>query len=879
MSIKQVVCFVSVLVCIVISSPTDIYAQYEFNNTDLKQVINEIQENTGYYFLYRESQISGIKLTFSSTDVEIWQQLGDQLANRRIRVETDHLRMQVVLSADKRSTTTIKSISGQVIDHKTGERLPFATISWRYNDRLTGVTTNSSGSFSIQSKYIPDELELEASYIGYLSKTVFLNLKETPELGDLTIRLNPNVIKGKEIVVNDYSGYNPADTLLFDMINAGRFSPLGGSNSIRALQSHPSVTPVTAINQGINIRGSSPDGFLVLLDGMSMFNQSHLFGLLDSFNSDAIQSAGYYVGITPAHIETPTGGTLNLLTRTGSRNDFESTANLTNTSYALTLEGPIKSNSSWLLSARSSYMNQLSWFNNNQLVKWGLDIDRPRVLAVNEPDFTNEVLRVGEPKVNFLDLHTKLYFENAKGGRLTLSGYFGGDVTRQDAERRTRSSGTDGQFVFLPVQTSNRWGNGLASLRYDTFVTPNLYSSTLVGVSVYETSFSKDDFLYSLVSDNDQNQSVSLFTYPFESQSALAELKMSQEVELSFGSLRGFAGVGARYYKGEYSESSFDRPAFNSKSDVILADSWLQSHWNPLYWLDFHIGSRVYYYSASDDVLFAPRAEIQIKPISRLQVSTGFARTYQFLHRISIQNATTSDVWVLSTKSQPPASSDQLTAGIQWFPISWLTLRADIYEKRFDGIRIHELSTQSLENTFTNTPWYAANKGTSIGLELTGRIKVDRFTLTQTYTKSKVELQNPFLFEGLPYLADWDRTHSANTVLETKLAKHGRLFFSWTSMSGTPNSLAIFGNTNRERLDHYNRLDVSIQWSHPIEFNDGVIEWSVSVYNVLNAKNVWYRNYTFNFDDTRLIPRLRAVPVDILDLGFQPSFTIKIRVL
>jgi hypothetical protein len=852
----------------------NIYAQYEYRNANLKQIISDIQTNTGYYFLYRESQVSDIQLSFSSTDVNIWDELNGQLLNRQIQVEVDHLRMQVVLTSGKTPNNPVKSITGQVVDDKTGERLPFATLSWHYNNQLTGITTNNSGAFNIQSKFLPQIVEIEVSYIGYSPRKVYLNFEGRVQVDDLTIRLSPNVIKGQEIVINDRLGYNPADTLLSDMINAGRFSPLGGTNTIRALQSHPSVAPVTAINQGINIRGSSPDGFLVLLDGMSMFNQSHLFGLLDSFNSDAIQSAGYYVGITPAHIETPTGGTLNLLTRTGSRNDFEMKASLTNTSYALTLEGPLRSNSSWLVSGRSSYMNQMSWFNNNELVKWGLDIDRPRVLAIDEPDFTNEVLRIGNPTVNYIDLHTKLYYENSKGGRLTISGYLGGDETEQKAQRRTRSSGTDGEFVFLPVQTSNRWGNALMSLRYDAFILPQVYSSTLLGVSTYETSFSKDDFLYSIVTDTDENQSISLFTYPFQNQSALTEYKASQEFELSLGSLKGYTGLGARFYAGQYSESSFDRPAFNSASEALLVDTWLQTHWNPLLWLNIHVGSRVYYYSSSEDILIAPRSEIQIKPIQNVQISAGYSKSYQFLHRVSIQNATTADVWILSTNSQPPASSDQLTSGIVWHPFNWFTIRGDVYEKNFSGIRVHELSTQSLENTFTNTPWYAANSGKARGIELTTRLRVNRFSVTQTYTRSKVELQNPFLYEGTPYLADWDRTHTSNTVLETRLSQQGRLFLSWTSMSGTPNSLAIFGNANRERLDHYNRLDVSIQWAHYLK-KGGVVEWSISLYNALNYDNVWYRNYTFNFDETRLIPRLRAVPVDVLDLGFQPSFTLR----
>jgi hypothetical protein len=467
-----------------------------------------------------------------------------------------------------------------------------------------------------------------------------------------------------------------------------------------------------------------------------------------------------------------------------------------------------------------------------------------------------------------------LYYENSKGGRLTISGYLGGDETEQKAQRRTRSSGTDGEFVFLPVQTSNRWGNALMSLRYDAFILPQVYSSTLLGVSTYETSFSKDDFLYSIVTDTDENQSISLFTYPFQNQSALTEYKASQEFELSLGSLKGYTGLGARFYAGQYSESSFDRPAFNSASEALLVDTWLQTHWNPLLWLNIHVGSRVYYYSSSEDILIAPRSEIQIKPIQNVQISAGYSKSYQFLHRVSIQNATTADVWILSTNSQPPASSDQLTSGIVWHPFNWFTIRGDVYEKNFSGIRVHELSTQSLENTFTNTPWYAANSGKARGIELTTRLRVNRFSVTQTYTRSKVELQNPFLYEGTPYLADWDRTHTSNTVLETRLSQQGRLFLSWTSMSGTPNSLAIFGNANRERLDHYNRLDVSIQWAHYLK-KGGVVEWSISLYNALNYDNVWYRNYTFNFDETRLIPRLRAVPVDVLDLGFQPSFTLR----
>jgi hypothetical protein len=851
-------------------------AQYVYNSTPLKQVIADIQNETGYYFLYRESQIADIKVTMESSSTHIFEDLATQLLPIGLAVRTDHLRMQVILIRQVRPNAANITISGQIVDALSGERLPYATISWVHNGQLNGVISNTSGNYVLHSNKDSDLFELHVSYIGYKKQPVFIDLRDATSIEDLTIRLIPQAIRGQEIVINDYLGYHASDTLVAGIIDAGRFSPLGGSNTIRALQALPSVTAGTAINAGVHVRGSTPDGFLVLLDGMTMFNQSHLFGLLDSFNSDAIQSAGYYIGVTPAHIETPTGGTLNLLTRTGSRSGFQTKAGLTNTSYNATVEGPMGPKASWLFSLRSSYMNQVPWFNNKDLIQWGLDIDRPRKIAVNEPDYTNLVLKTGDTSARFVDLHTKLYLETKQGGRWILSGYLGGDETRQNAKRRTRSAGTDGNFVFLPVSTQNVWGNALISANFEKQVAPRWFSKTLFGASSYETSFSKDDFVYSLVTNTDSNQSIALFTYPFGNESAMTELKGSQELEFVTGKVHIHSGTGLRFYSGTYTESSFDRPSFYAKTTSILADMWVQTTWKPYSWTELHTGNRTYFYSEGNHIRFAPRAELRLRLVESVQLSAGYSRTHQFLHKVSLENATTADVWILSSATQPPASSSQYTAGVEWKPASWWYIRADIYRKTFEDLRVHELSTQTLENTFLDTPWYSSNDGESEGIELLSKTRWNRFTLTQTYTRARVEFNNPYLYDGEPYYADWDRTHTLNTVLESQLTKRGRLFISWLSMSGTPNSLAIFGNVDRQRLSNYNRLDISLQWSHALR-NANQLEWSISVYNALNTENVWYRNYAFSFDETRLIPRLRAVPVDVLDLGFQPSFMIRYR--
>jgi hypothetical protein len=750
----------------------------------------------------------------------------------------------------------------------------FATITWSENDRVKGVASNTSGHFSIRNRFEEESVTLSVSYIGFQKRLLQIELTESNRIDDLTIRLEPETVRGSEVIVSGFSGYNPSDTLLTGMIDAGRFSPMGESNTIRALQSHPSVSKGTALNNGINVRGSTPDGFLVILDGMSIFNQSHLFGLLDSFNADAIQSSGYYFGVTPANIDTPTGGTLNLITRTGSRNEFRNRIGVSNTSVNGTFEGPIGSRSSWLLSARTSYLDQITWFNNPELIQWGLDIDRPKRIASDDPDFTDLVLKPGEASAQFIDLHGKIYHETAGAGRFILSGYFGGDRTSQKAERRSRSAGSGGQFVFEEVETSNLWGNALMSIKYEQEFFNQIYSSTTAGFSTYETEFEKDDFVYSRVFAEDGNETVTIFTYPFRNRSSMNELKINQDIEYKNTGFDATIGGTWRYYQGEYSESSFDRPSFLSKTDAHLADLYLQTEWNPLSFLELNSGLRAYHYSPNQSFLYAPRIQLRISPSSRFSLFGGYSVNHQFLHRVSLENATTADVWILSTAEQPPASSSQYSAGVEFSPVSSVYLKVEAYQKSYSDLRIHELNTQSLENTFSGTPWFFQNSGDAKGIEAILRNRINRFTLTQSYTLSRMTFQNPSLIEGEEFFADWDRTHSYNAVLETRFGNHFQLYLSWIMMSGAPNSLYTFGTDTKERLDAYYRLDTTLEFHHRFS-GDSQLEVSFSIFNLLNRDNVWYRNYSFSFDETRSIPRLRPVPVDVLDLGIQPSFSVK----
>jgi hypothetical protein len=231
-------------------------------------------------------------------------------------------------------------------------------------------------------------------------------------------------------------------------------------------------------------------------------------------------------------------------------------------------------------------------------------------------------------------------------------------------------------------------------------------------------------------------------------------------------------------------------------------------------------------------------------------------------------------VWILSTNEQAPASSEQFTAGIEVAPNPYFYFRTEAYQKTYDNVRFHELNTETLSNTFAGTPWFYRNNGDARGLEFILRNRLNRFTLTQTYTWSEISYENPFLLEGESFFAEWDRTHAYNAVLETRFSNSLILYLSWISMSGAPNSLANLVAGNPERLDAYHRMDATISFNHLFS-NGSALEASLSIFNLLDRDNVWYRTYDFNFDETRTIPRLSPVAVDVLDLGFQPSFKVQ----
>ena len=854
-------------------------SRHVFEDAPLREVIAGVERATGYRFLYRDALVGGKKVTFAAATDDLLDAFDRALRPLGLQLRVDAARKQVFLTeAERPSAPPSTILTGEILDAETGARLPFATVAWRDGERLRGTAANEAGVFHLRLDGLSDRpyLELTASHLGYESRRVRLTMSRLP--ASLPIRLTPQPLRGSEVVVSGTLLAADLDTTWHHLLRPALSAPLGEGNVLRALQNLPSVTLSTALTQGLNVRGSKADGFQVLLDGVRIYNQNHFFGLFDAFNEDALQAVAFYYGIAPARFEAPPGGTLSFVTRTGSQTGFRKKVGLSNTAVKGTLEGPWGGGrGSWLLSGRLSYLNAIDWFNNAAIIEQGLNVVRETSLSAETTRLGARALAPGASSARFFDLHGKFYHESERGRRTTLNVYLGGDEARHEAERFVERApgGAMPHLERRTVETRNDWGNLAVSLRDQRALGDRAFARTTLALSRYFSRFSKDDFTYVPMLGGPAGMGPPVVA-PFAQRNELVELKLAQSVDAvpRFGGAFS-AGYDLHRFDVTYAEDSARRARFDVTQTAVQFDAFAQYDARPLRALELNVGLRGHYFSNGRFVRLSPRLWGRLFPEGRVSFGLGYSRNHQFLHRLFLEQAEGSDVWIMSTAAEPPGSVDHVTAGVYVKASEALFFQAEVYRKDFENLRQHEnglLPPRTPGESVLLKPWLPDNTARAQGLELMLRYRLGPARWTSSFTWSKTEIRNDALLDGAPFFAPWDRRHQFSTRLEWTMRPGLTGSLAWHYASGTPNALAFSDPDEPPFLGDYHRMDVSLEYRR--RFGGRVMEARVGVFNLYDRNNPWYRAPVAVVGQTQHRQRLSFVNVDVYDLGFQPSFSL-----
>jgi len=838
----------------------------------LKSAIDQLQEETGYRFLYREALVRYIKLSSAPVTIPEFEAL-IQPFNLGLRV--DEKNMQVVLFSIAGQIQQNGYFNAVIIDHITGERLPYAYVLIESDIGPRRVLQSDlSGILSVPLDS-RNQFTVRVQYVSYESVELEFDSAILKRDTQVPISLIPAALSTGEIIITASVFSSQSDSLYRNLINSGTFNAAGEANSIRMLQQLPSVYSTTASSAGAGIRGSNADALQVLLDGTPIYNHSHLFGMVDSFNPDAIRTSQFFYDITPATYQAPPGGTLDLVTRTGSLNKFSATAGLSNTAVSATLEGPLKTGrSSWLISGRHSILNNVNLFNSSTLVAWGLDIDRKNSVTENGiTTTTDRTVIPGDFDAAFYDVHAKFYIENKDYSRWIAGVYFGGDDTNQESERLTRvftGNPPRPTLQYNTYQTKNNWGNRSFNLQHFNRINRNSFFEFKSGFSYYYTSYLKEDFRYNRVAD--QNGNTIILVQPFSNESELSHFFINPQLQ-NGDFTYGFTW---NVIIADYAERSFNRPEFIQKNSTHLSEIYLQHEYKLVDILKAENGIRIHHYSNGNYFRTSPRIRFTAEPHRRISLSAGYSRNHQFLYRIGFYNQTTSEIWITANDNQPPSVTDQFTAGLYIDLWRGAGFQAEAYLKRQDKLRYHEINIQAMQNTNPENPWFVDFQGFSQGVELLFSQRLGRAAISQSYTLSESKLNSSRLNNGEWFFAEWDRRHQLITTFSYSPIQGIQLNASFTFATGVPDRQSLFTGSGMDRLDDYLRTDISVDYSVNLG-STGKLAFQFGVFNLFDRRNVWYREAVQIVNDSGPRPVLEPAMADVYDLGFRPSFSVSLR--
>ena len=287
-------------------------------------------------------------------------------------------------------------ISGRVFDQRNNEPLPFANVIVKGTQ--IGATTDLDGRFIITGLK-PGFVVLEATYVGYRNakspEIMISNAKV--EYVDIPMEGSGISLEEVEVVANPFQRTEESPLSLQKLgLSEIETSPGSNRDISRVIQSLPGVGSGVSFRNDIIIRGGGPSESSFFLDGIQIPNINHFAtqgssgGAVGILNADFISSVDYYSGAFPANRGNALSGIFEFTQREGNKERVKFRASLGASEVSLTADGPAGEKSSFIFSARRSYLQFLfdviglpflPTFNDYQF-KWKTRFDKKNELTI-----------------------------------------------------------------------------------------------------------------------------------------------------------------------------------------------------------------------------------------------------------------------------------------------------------------------------------------------------------------------------------------------------------------------------------------------------------------------------------------------------------------
>lgn len=695
--------------------------------------------------------------------------------------------------------------------------------------------TDSTGAFALRGAPTRDLL-ITGRAPAFRPDTVFLPSGQdtvTLYLPRLVLQLEPVEVRGEQQVAPRIRFEEIAQPSVISMTGEemrAAAPSLLEPDVIRTVQLLPGTVARNDYSVGYNVRGGEADQNLVLLDGVTVFNPSHLGGLFSTFDADAIGQTEFLTGGFPAGYSGRLSSVLDIGIRPGDTTRVRGTAGISLLSSKVLLEGPLPGRGSWLTSLRRTYMDAV-------------------VSA-----FTSEVL-----PYYFTDALAKLRLPTGRDGALSLTGYWGRDAFRYHLVDST--AGHD------RIDVAFDWGNALLGLAW----------RQPLGASRLAARAAVSDFSSTLGLVPNLAQ--------FDNGARLYTANLALEPDLG-PRHRVRLGAGVERYRMRYKlwSGAISDTVMSLRYSPTVWSAYLDEQWTPVRWLQLRPGVRVEHVAEAGFTGLSPRIAYKAFLTRDLALTGSAGRYFQPLHSIRDQELpiTIYEFWIGADHYVPVASSDHLVLGLEGWLNPALQFVLEGYRKTFD----HLVTPNRAQDVRRQGDEFIPATGDAWGFDLLLRrhLGTVRGWIAYGFTRATREAR------GVTYPPAHDRRHTLNAVVQAPGPLGSEMSLRWGYGSPLPYTgflgqwdhryysivedrfverveEPIAGPINAERYPPYSRLDAGFRWSFQ--------KWGARWEPYLQAVNLYNRrNVFFYFFDYGAAPPTRT---GVSQLPILPAFGLEVR--
>lgn len=686
---------------------------------------------------------------------------------------------------------------------------------------------------------------------------VVLNLAQAKEVSlDIageTVEERRDTIAESRITSDKYRRQNSVQTGM-TRIDSVKFNPgfafLSSPDVIKTLQQLPGVASGSELMSGLYVHGGTGYDNLFLLDGVPLYQVSHLVGLFSSFNTDVVESLDFYKSGFPACYGGRLSSVVDVKTKDGDFDSYHGIFSIGLIDGRIQYEGPIvKDRTSFNVSMRRSW----------------LDIVTTPAMAI-----VNATREDKSYKTNlwysFWDINGKVSHKFSEDNKLVFNVYSGADMFKlktrysYDEDSGNAEGKTYGDDV---ADILTDWGNFTASLTWNNRVDDRFR----YGMTAYYTHY-RGKFGFLTGSENEDADGVNVEEKVEENNlSRISDIGVRADFDwspaerhlLRFGTTYQYhlynpyreniqtitlaGGSGTPFKRTDYCRYDGHEAAVYAEDEMSLAP-----------WLGASLGLRYVIFGVKGKAYHSvePRAALRFSMGKAVTAKVSYTEMSQFSHQISTMYMDLpSNGWMPSTSKVSPMYSRQIAGGVYMALPHNVRLNIEGYYKTMDNLREYYgpdtmfPPLDDWENSFKK------GKGRAYGAEVEAGWKTGRLDLAVYYTLSWSKRKfDDFYYDW--YLDRNDNRHKFTVNFSYRFSGKFDMYAAWNYHTGNRFTAPTYmidyetaiGSGDRflneepynVSLPDYHRLDIGFNFRKKTKRgNEGI--WNLSIYNAYCRTN------------------------------------------